>query len=431
MKKILIITYYWPPSGGAGVQRWVKFVKYLPAFGIDPIVLTVDEKYATYPVVDETLGNDVARNLKVYRTKSNEPFKTYQKVSGKKEVPHAGFANESSAGALQKVMRFIRGNFFIPDARKGWNKYALEEARQIISEHSIQTIITTSPPHSSQLIGLTLKKELNLNWIADLRDPWTDIYYYDQLYHMPFAKKTDRDFEKEVLVKADNIIVVSEAVKKQFLAKDSAVNESKFSIIPNGYDKQDFNQSKTNANNAFVITYTGTIAANYNIGPFLKAVLRLAEEMNDSNILLKFVGVVAEEYKNLIENTNLQKITEFVGHVAHAKSIQYLTQSTILFLAIPDVENNEGILTGKLFEYLGARKPIVGVGPVQGDAARIIDECGAGKMFDYHEQNEIFDYLLNIYMRWKNGDRLLTLLHKEEKYSRKSLTCELANLIKG
>jgi len=431
MKKVLIITYYWPPSGGGGVQRWLKFVKYLPEFGIEPIVLTVDEKFATYPVVDQSLRDDVSQDVKVYYTKSSEPFKTYQKVTGKKEVPHSGFANKSKVGSTQKIMRFVRGNFFIPDARKGWNKSAYEKARQLISEFNIDTVITTSPPHSSQLIGLKLKRNLKINWVADLRDPWTDIYYYDQLYHTSIAKMIDRNYEKKVFANADKVITVSKAVKNQFLAKDDALQKSKFVVIPNGYDAQDFKQGGSIDKTKFVITYTGTIAANYNIGSFLKAILRLAEETNDKTIRLKFVGVVAEEYKNLIENTNLQKITEFVGHVAHAKSIQYLTQSTILFLAIPHVENNEGIVTGKLFEYLGARKPIVGVGPVQGDASRIIDECGAGKMFDYHEQNELFDYLLNIYMRWENGNRLLTLLHKEKKYSRKSLTCELANLIKA
>ncbi len=301
LKKILIITYYWPPSGGAGVQRWVKFVKYLPEFGIEPIVLTVDEKFATYPVVDETLSIEVAKNVKVYHTKSREPFKAYQKFSGKKDIPHSGFANESKASFIQKLMRFVRGNFFIPDARKGWNKYAFDKAKQLIAENNIKTVITTSPPHSSQLIGLKLKNELKINWIADLRDPWTDIYYYHQLYHTSFAKKVDRNYEKEVLAKSDIVVVVSDAIKRQFIAKDADLTESKFAVIPNGFDKDDFSDQKNNDEINFVITYTGTIAANYNIEAFLKAVLRLAEETNDKEILLRFVGVVADQYKNLIK----------------------------------------------------------------------------------------------------------------------------------
>lgn len=429
MQKILIITYYWPPSGGAGVQRWVKFVKYLPDYGIEPIVLTVEPEYASYPVVDKSLVNELPPNLKVYNTKSNEPFNYYKKISGKSDIPHAGFANESNAGLLQKASRFIRGNFFIPDARKGWNKFAFEKARQLIAEHNISTFITTSPPHSSQLIGLKLKSELEINWIADLRDPWTDIYYYKQMYHTPMAKRTDFAYEKNVLTHADQVIVVSDAIKKQFLSKSTKLTESKFSVIPNGYDEADFNNQKIEKTNQFIITYTGTLAANYNIEAFLKAVFKLTEETGENKVILRFVGVVAENFKNLIENTSLGKITEFVGHVEHSQSIRYLLSSTILFLAIPDVKNNEGILTGKLFEYLGAQKPIIGIGPVEGDAAKIITNCKAGVMFDYYNQDKIFEYLLNKYKLWQKGDKHNLDEDIVANYSRKSLTMELVNLI--
>lgn len=429
MQKILIITYYWPPSGGAGVQRWVKFVKYLPDYGIEPIVLTVDPEYASYPVVDKSLMNELPPNLKVYYTKSNEPFNYYKKISGKSDIPHAGFANESNAGLLQKASRFIRGNFFIPDARKGWNKFAFEKAKQLITEHNIFTFITTSPPHSSQLIGLKLKSELKINWIADLRDPWTDIYYYKQMYHTPMAKRTDLAYEKNVLTHADQVIVVSDAIKKQFLSKSTKLTESKFSVIPNGYDEADFNGQKIKKTNQFIITYTGTLASNYNIEAFLKAVFKLTEETGENKVILRFVGVVAENFKNLIENTSLGKITEFVGHVEHSQSIRYLLSSTILFLAIPDVKNNEGILTGKLFEYLGAQKPIIGIGPVEGDAAKIITNCKAGVMFDYYNQDKIFEYLLNKYKLWQKGDKHNLDEDIVANYSRKSLTMELVNLI--
>ena len=430
MKKILIITYYWPPSGGAGVQRWVKFVKYLTNFDIEPIVLTVDKQFASYPIIDQTLEDEVPERTMVCYTKSSEPFGAYQKLSGKKDIPYSGFANESKVSFSQKTMRFIRGNFFIPDARKGWNKYAFEKASQLITEHGIKTVITTSPPHSSQLIGLKLKKELNINWIADLRDPWTDIYYYDQLYHTSIAKKIDRNYERKVLVESDKVIVVSDAIKKQFLTKDAAIKSSKFSIIPNGFDESDFTDKPIRDENRFIITYTGTIAPNYNIESFLKAVLRLHEETNDDRILLRFVGVVADHFKNLIENTNLQQCTEFIGHVKHSRSIQYLNQSAILFLAIPDVQHNKGILTGKLFEYLGSRKPIVGVGPVDGDAARIISECRAGKMYNYHDQDKLFDYLMLLYNQWLQNKQLISS-EKVISYSRKRLTEKLAYLIEN
>jgi len=428
-KKVLIITYYWPPSGGAGVQRWVKFVKYLPDFGFEPIVLTVDPQYASYPVIDDSLVDEIPQNLKVYHTKSNEPFKFYKKVSGKSDIPHAGFANESEAGPMQKFSRFIRGNLFIPDARKGWNKFAYKKAIQLIAEHQIDTVITTSPPHSTQLIGLKLKTKLNIKWVADIRDPWTDIYYYDQLYHTALAKKIDKDFERKVLTNADQILVVSDAIKNQFLAKSPSLTENKFNIIPNGYDEDDFSGHQIADAERFIITYTGTLAANYSIGTFLKAVEKLSEELQEKKIALRFVGVLAENYKQQIENTSLGKITEFVGHVDHKASIQYLLKSTILFLAIPDVVNNEGILTGKLFEYLAAKKPILGVGPVKGDAARIIVACNAGEIFDYDDQDSIYNYLKDLHSKWiKQGN--VDLQHNNyQDYSRKALTKKLVSSI--
>ncbi|MBA7559552.1 hypothetical protein ES708_01167 [subsurface metagenome] len=188
-KKVLIITYYWPPSGGAGVQRWLKFVKYLPEFNIQPYVLSVNPKYASFPLLDKSLEKEVPESVQVFKTKSREPFSFYKKVTGESEIPYAGFVNQGNPGFLNKIARAIRGNLFIPDARVGWNKFALKKALEIIQKYEIDTLITTSPPHSTQLIGLKLKNKTGVNWIADLRDPWTDIYYYKQMYHTIWAKK--------------------------------------------------------------------------------------------------------------------------------------------------------------------------------------------------------------------------------------------------
>jgi len=429
LKKVLIITYYWPPSGGAGVQRWLKFVKYLPEFGIEPIILTVDEKYASYPLTDNSLLDEVPASVKVYYTKSWEPFKIYKKLSGKKDIPHSGFANETETSFFQKIMRFVRGNFFLPDARKGWNKFAYKKAKQLIQEYDISTVITTSPPHSTQLIGRKLKNKLKINWIADLRDPWTDIYYYDQLYHTSIAKSIDSSYEKKVLTEADKVIVVSEAIKNQFSLKISDSDYKKFSVIPNGYDDSDFQNRVEVDKNKFIIIHTGTIASGYHIESFLNAVQKLSEEMNGVKIILRFVGVVSGKYKDYIQNTPLKEITEYIGYVPHEQSIQYLQKSTILFLAIPDVENNQGILTGKLFEYLGAEKTIIGVGPVHGDAARIIKECTAGELFDYQDQDKLFNYLLKLFNLWREGGAISVNNGKIKSYSRKHLTKELASLL--
>jgi len=429
LKKVLIITYYWPPSGGGGVQRWVKFVKYLPKFNIEPIVLTVKPDKASYAVIDESLIAELSESLKVYTTKSLEPFNIYKKFSAKNEIPYGGFTNEEDPGFFKKVSRFIRGNFFIPDARIGWNKYAYKQAKELIEKYNIKTVITTSPPHSTQLIGIKLKKQFDIFWIADLRDPWTDIYYYKSMYHTYFAKLQDKRKEIEVLRNCDRIIVVSNSIKELFASKIEQYNREKINVISNGFDSSDFDSRVDTNNDNFVITYTGTLADNYNIESFLEALINVVNRYGDLKIKLQFVGRVSQKYRNIIDNSALKSICNFEGHVDHSSSIKYLKNSNALFLAIPDVMQNKGILTGKLFEYLAARKPIIGIGPTQGDASIIIDECCAGKMFSYSDVDLMTLYIHDLYRRWQKnpGDKLIGEIYNN--YSREKLTEMLVKLI--
>ena len=212
MKKILIITYYWPPSGGAGVQRWLKFTKFLPEFGFKPVILTVDDNAASYAQLDESLLKEIDPNLSVYKTKTFEPYNLYRKLSNKKEIPYGGFSNQRKITLFEKLSRFIRGNLFIPDPRRGWNRYAIKKALELIRSEQIEVVVTTGPPHSTHLIGKKVKEKTGIRWIADFRDPWTDIYYYKDLYHLGLANKLDRYLEKNVLKLADQIITVSEEV---------------------------------------------------------------------------------------------------------------------------------------------------------------------------------------------------------------------------
>jgi glycosyltransferase involved in cell wall biosynthesis len=237
MPKVLIVTYYWPPGSGAGVQRWLKFSKYLPSLGWEPVILTVDPGYASYPAIDNTLEKDIPESIKVYKTKATDYFRIYKK--DKSGIPSAGFANSDESGFKAKILRFIRGNFFIPDPRKGWNKFAFRKACEIIEQEKISFVITTSPPHSTQLIGLKLKKKYPaINWIADLRDPWTDIYYYSMFYHTFLARSIDRLLEKKVLLGADRIITVGKSLKELFSGKAEGLGR-KIRVITNGFDDDD------------------------------------------------------------------------------------------------------------------------------------------------------------------------------------------------
>ena len=428
MKKVLIITYYWPPSGGAGVQRWLKYARYLLDCGIQPVVVTVDPLQASYPVIDNSLLYEIPAAVKVHTTDTYEPFEVYRIISRKKQIPFAGFANEGKVTFFKKFVRFIRGNLFIPDARKGWNKFAFKKCCELIEKENIDTILVTSPPQSSQLIGLQLKKKYQLKWIADIRDPWTDIYYYDKLLHTNWAKKTDLRYEREVLENADKIIVVSNSIKKMFVQKSSKILEDKIHVIPNGFDENDFKIKAPEAGPDFVITYTGTITGDYKIEAFVRALKQLIENNRQTKIKLRFVGSVSGDIKGILEK-NLKFNSEIIPHVAHAESVKYLMSSSLLLLAIPDVKDNKGILTGKLFEYLASQKLILCLGPSDGEAAEILRECKAGNTCDYDAENEIFTSLQASFTEWKNGNELRGATEKYKKYSRQIQAKEISEIV--
>jgi len=418
MKKVLIITYYWPPSGGAGVQRWLKFAKYLPEYGWQPIILTVDQEYASYPQRDESLLSEVNPACLVYTTKSFELYNLYKFISGKKEVPYGGFANETRESFFQKASKFLRGNFLVPDPRRGWNKYALGKAIELIREFNIDTVVTTSPPHSTQLIGLKLKQEFNTRWIADLRDPWTDIYYYNQFKHTALARKIDQKYEREVVENADLLITVSEDVKRIFAGKSNLPIAAKTMVIPNGFDEDDFRISNIPSESKKIITYSGTISDAYDVDGFLEALSGIDQKLR-SQLLIRFVGKVPASIEAKFRSTGLD--LELVGYVDHPKSIEYLLRSDLLLLVIPKVKNNQGILTGKFFEYLASKKPILAIGPTDGDLTGIIQETESGKLFDYSDIDGMKTFLESVFNNSFQANPA-----KMAIYSRKNLTKLLA-----
>jgi glycosyltransferase involved in cell wall biosynthesis len=427
--RVLFVTYYWPPSGGAGVQRCLKFVKYLSEFGIDPVVVTVDPKQASYAVRDESLLKEIPANVQVISTNTWEPFELYKKLLRKKEIPFGGFANTGRESFTQKLMKFIRGNLFIPDARVGWNRHALKACRKIIREQNIQAIITSSPPHSTQLIGLKLKREFGLPWIADLRDPWTDIYFYKELQHTRFSARLDARYEREVLETADALVTVSADLKRLFEQKSKAIPSDKIHVLPNGFDETDFEAVKEKKGSDFLITYTGTITERYGADVFFRALAQLKQKHPQLAIRLRMVGVAAAGVQASIDKAGLAGCTEMLPYVPHERSVAYLKESTVLLLAIPQVENNRGILTGKLFEYLAARKPILAIGPVDGDAATIIHECQAGQLFDYKDEIGILSFLEKVLVNWQSGQATESRSENYRKYSRRSLTQQLASVL--
>lgn len=430
-KKLLLISYYWPPSGGAGVQRWLKLSDYLIQLGWQVHVITVDANVASYPIIDETLIHEVNKNAIVHRTKTFEILNFYKKINNKKQIPYAGFANEGKTGVLQYVSRFIRGNFFIPDARIGWNKFALKKAEQVILQENISLVVTTSPPHSTQLIGLALKKKFNVKWIADLRDPWTDIYYYEKMNHTFIAKRIDLNYERNILENADSILVVSDFIKNQFARKTNKDIVSKITILPNGFDEKNFenvNAISYTKNQEFTISYNGTIASNYSIDSFIQAALLLINVDGIKDFKIQFTGSADLITKQKLESSFHKKV-HFNSHVSHLESIEILKCSDLLLLSIPNVKDNEGVLTGKLFEYLASQKPILCIGPVNGNAASIINECEAGITVSNNDIENAYNFLKSKYTLWKdNGTTFLTSSHYQ-KYNRRKQAEQLEALI--
>ena len=420
MNKVLIITYYWPPSGGAGVQRWLKFSKYLLEFGWEPIILTVDPEHAAYPVTDFSLKEDLPSSVKVYSTKATNYFRIYKK--DKSRIPAAGFATSIDNTFQGKVLRFVRGNFFLPDPRRGWNRYAIKKACELIESEEIRHIITTSPPHSTQLIGLKIKKKYpGIKWIADLRDPWTDIYYYKQFYPTIISKAIDLNYEKNVLKKADKIITVGASLKTQFASKVKGI-EKKTEVITNGYDESDFKGITPIAPSRFTITYVGTLSDIYPIEGLIPALKSM--QTTGKDFILRFVGTVSEKTRKMLESEIPERYLEFLPYVIHSEAIKYMIGSSLLILIIPLHQSNKSIITGKLFEYLATGKPILCIGPSSGDAAQIIKSVNGGKTFNYFDSDAIYDFLVRTIK-----EPPIPVGNEKLRYSREELTRRLSEIL--
>jgi glycosyltransferase involved in cell wall biosynthesis len=420
MRRLLVITYYWPPAGGAGVQRWLKFSKYLPLFEWKPVILTVDPQYAAYPALDNTFSKDIPDQIEVYRTKATDWFRLYG--NDKSKVPSAGFAVNMDNSLKGKTSRFIRGNFFIPDPRRGWNKFAFKKACEIIEAQKINHIITTSPPHSTQLIGLRLKKRFpGITWISDLRDAWTDIYYYKLFYPSKISAAIDAGYERKVLRKADRIITVGKNLAETFSSKIKEAG-AKIQIIPNGYDEEDFEGVEMTLPDRFTITYIGTISEAYPMDTFIEALSVIDKTGYD--FLFLFVGNIPGDLKTKITDSIGQDKTKFVPYSEHTEAIRLMASSSLLLLVVPLTESNKAITPGKLFEYIATGKPVLYIGPVDGDPANHLRLCGHSGIFSGQSADDIEGFILKI---MRPGESYSFTKHPE--YSRMMLAQKLGEVL--
>lgn len=423
-KKVLIFTYYFPPAGGVAVQRFLKFSKYLPQFGWEPIIVTV--KNGSYPYYDESLLNELSPELKVYRTDTFEPFELYNLLKGKKgkAMPVVSVGAQQKRSLFQRLSEYVRANYFIPDARKGWVPYAVKQAEEIIKEHTIDAVITTGPPHSTHLIGLQLKKKYGIKWVADFRDPWTGIFYNNILPRTESTKQKDIALETEVLQTADLVTVISPGMKKEFETRAKAIE-----VVMNGYDEQDFEkQVQPDNSSVFTIRYVGNLMASQNAPGLWSALKRLKQE--GYQYKLEFIGRVDEPIKESIAINGLADNSTYIDFVKHQQAIELMQQAHLLLFAIPDVKDNTLILTGKLFEYLASKSNIISYGPVSGNAAEILQNTGRNNMIDFADTNESYNQLktaLDYYAMHKQGYKYNN--GAEKVYSRKNQAGLLSGLL--
>lgn len=423
-KKLLIITYYFPPAGGPGVQRWLKFVKYLPEFGIQPIVYVPENP--TYPIVDEGLVNEISDKVVVLKNKIWEPYQLASVFSKNKtkKISSGIFPHKKKQTFLDKTFLWVRGNLFIPDARVFWVKPSVAYLEKYIKENNIDTIVTSGPPHSLHLIGLELKEKLNVKWFADFRDPWTTIGYHKALRLSGYAAKKHKNLEHKVLNSADTIIVTSKTTKAEF----EAITNKPISVITNGYDIE--NVEKQTLDAKFTLAHIGSFLSDRNPRFLWECLVELLQEVPEfkSHLEIKLIGAVSQEVLDAISEFDLKNYLNLLGYVSHNEAIAHQKKSQVLLLIEINSEDTKSIIPGKLFEYMVSNRPIIAIGPQGSDFSDIIKETNTGVFFDYSEKAKLKSVILDFYNQFLEG-KLQANGVGLQQYSRKNLTRQLAQLI--
>lgn len=423
-KKLLIITYYWPPAGGPGVQRWLKFVKYLPDFNIQPIVYIPENP--TYPIIDNGLQSEVSEKAIILKKKIVEPygFASFLGKNKTKKISSGIIPNQKKQSFVEKTLLWVRGNIFIPDARFLWVKPSVKYLKKYIEENQIDTIVTSGPPHSLHLIGLQLKKELNVKWFADFRDPWTTIGYHKALKLSSSAEKKHKALEKEVLTTADTIIVTSKTTKTEF----QAITSQPIEVITNGYDLEKV--SKQPLDEKFTLAHIGSFLSERNPRILWKALKELTKENPDfrRDFQLKLIGAVSQEVLDTISEFRLNDFVLNLGYISHQEAVEHQRKSQVLLLIEINSNDTKSIIPGKLFEYMVSERPIIALGPEGSDFAEIITSTNTGVFFLYDELEQLKELLLKYYNLYKEQNLKVHAVGLQQ-YSRKSLTEQLTKII--
>ena len=429
MKRVLFISYYFPPSGGSGVQRPLKFVKYFREFNWDPTVLTVDPKFASFPDLDHALEADIPANVRVIRTRSRDPYAAYAKWTGRKksDAVGVGFLGAEHTSFKEKMARWVRANAFLPDARRGWIRFARQAGDQEIQDSApFDAIVSTGPPHSAHLVASFLSKKHGIPWVADIRDSWPDIAYAESLPTMRLARKIDLAIRDKALQLAAGRIVVSEDLGTSMEASSGL----KYDLIRNGFDPEDFEDVRLIQDGTFTLVHTGNLSPARNPLPLwpVLAAGRAAGKWQLLKIVL--VGNVDGTVWESARKHGVDGMIEHIPYVPHEEALTHTCSASVLVLPINRVSNSAGIVTGKIYEYLAAGRPVLGLGDPEGEASQILRESGGGRMFDYSNEAGIADWIDSLYEAWVLGSPLLGASpERAAAYSRRSQTGQLVRML--
>lgn len=422
-KKVLIVTYYWPPAGGPGVQRWLKFVKYLRHFNIEPLVYVPENP--EYPLLDADLEKEIPENIRIFRQPILEPYKlaSFFSKKGTKSMSR-GLIKEKEQGVVEKALLWIRGNLFIPDARKFWVTPSVNYLKTLIETEQVDAIITTGPPHSLHLIGMKLKTLTGVKWVADFRDPWTTIGYHNKLKLGSWAQKKHRQLEKKVLQQADRVLATSKTTAREL----ERISERPVMTITNGYDEPDrvdYEPAK-----AFCLSHIGSLLSGRDPKILWEALCELTHEIKGfkDDLKIKLVGAVSEDVLASIRHAGLSPYLITVDYVPHSEALKLQREARVLLLLEIDAEITRGIIPGKLFEYMAARRPVLAIGPEQWEVGTILQETRVGKAYTYSEKLEVKEAIKSLYDDYLNNTDSSEGA-SIETYTRKALTGRLAQLL--
>ena len=426
MKKVLIITYYWPPSGGAGVQRWLKFSKYLPQYDWEPIIYTPENP--DFAIEDQSLQKDISPGLVVIKRPIWEPYEIYKTLIGKRgQKVNVSFSEGGKKKSLiHKFSMSVRGNFLIPDPRCFWIKPSVRFLKKYLKENPVDAIITTGPPHSMHMIGLKLHKQVHIPWLADFRDPWTNIDFYRELNLSWVADKIHHHQEKKVLSNADKVVSVTPTWCREL----AEIAGRTVDLVHNGYDEEDVIPTNKSVDSEFSISHIGSINSDRNPEILWVALSLLLEENEEfrRSLRIKLVGNVEPVVFADLEKYQLTGFVEKVGYLSHQEAVEFQQTSQILLLLINNTPNANGILTGKLYEYIASRRPVLCIGPPESDIANLLKETKSGSIVDFEDVDAMKKVILELFEKYKNN-RLQSTAENYEQYSRKAQCGIMAQLL--